>query len=86
MAPTVLWSLRYTQLGIFDGTSGTSGEIIRSPELENVLFFPPPSLDLSFDDNILDAVQAAWKIILGDEARDDEFLRFEDRQAEVEDF
>jgi Rab proteins geranylgeranyltransferase component A len=50
-----------------------------------VLAFPPGSGDLSFDDNVLDSVKEAWKNILGDEAKDDEFMRFQERELQGDD-
>ncbi|KAB8253680.1 GDP dissociation inhibitor [Aspergillus pseudonomiae] len=75
----VLWSLRYTQLGLT--SNGASG---RSFKLEdpspNILCFPPPSLDLAFDDALIDRVKDAWKLVMGDEANEQEFMNFEDRE------
>jgi hypothetical protein len=43
------------------------------------LRFPPPSLDLAFEDCIFDNVKEVWQKVLGDEAG--EFLVFKDREA-----
>ncbi|KAM0089591.1 Rab proteins geranylgeranyltransferase component A [Aspergillus fumigatus] len=58
---------------------GTPG-IQRSSLSANILSFPPPSLDLAFDDGVIDTVKEAWKIIMGDQASDD-FMNFEDREG-----
>ncbi|KAL4912219.1 GDP dissociation inhibitor [Aspergillus aurantiobrunneus] len=76
-----LWSLRYTQLGRAVGyeicpTNVVSGNVIR---------FPPPSLDLAFDDSTIDLVKDAWAIVMGDEASPEDFMKFEDREANDDD-
>lgn len=43
--------------------------------------FPPPSLGLAFDDGCLDAVKAAWKLVVKDEGLGDEYMVFEDREG-----
>jgi hypothetical protein len=58
---------------------GISG-IQRSSLSANILSFPPPSLDLAFDDALIDTAKEAWKIIMGDQASDD-FMKFEDREG-----
>lgn len=79
----VLWSLRYTQLGrgsdIIDATQTVE------PNTQNIISFPPPSLDLAVDDSTIDIVKAAWKVIMGEEAVDDEFMDFEDREGASDD-
>lgn len=74
-----LWSLRYTQ----SGRDSDSSDIAQSvqPDSNNIICVPPPSLDLAYDDDMVDLVKAAWKVILGDEAKDDEFMSFEDREG-----
>ncbi|EAW08892.1 putative Rab geranylgeranyl transferase escort protein [Aspergillus clavatus NRRL 1] len=76
----ILWSLRYTQLG-------RAGESMRNAQAAqlgspsaNILCFPPPSLDLAFDDTLIDVVKDAWRRIVGDDAPDD-FMKFEDREG-----
>lgn len=71
-----LWSLRYTQLGraVCGDTrpaNAVSGNVIR---------FPPPSLDLAFDDSTIDLVKDAWALVMGDEASPEDFMNFEDRE------
>lgn len=77
--PTVLWRLSFTQIGSLD-LPDSAEKIHRSGSSDQVLFFPPPSLDLSFDDEVVESVRAGWKAVVGDEAHDDEFMKFEDRE------
>lgn len=42
-----------------------------------VLVFPTPSVDLAFDDSILDSVREMWKRIMGDGVDEAVFLRSE---------
>ncbi|PWY90534.1 rab geranylgeranyl transferase escort protein [Aspergillus sclerotioniger CBS 115572] len=72
----VLWSLRYTQLG----RDGSHVAGITRPS-KNVICLPPASLDLAFDDSLIDMVKNAWELVMGDEAADHEFMRFEDREG-----
>ena len=46
----------------------------------NLLVFQPPSLDLAFDDNVLEQVKAAWKMIMGDDANEEDFMKFQSRE------
>ncbi|PYH45395.1 putative Rab geranylgeranyl transferase escort protein [Aspergillus saccharolyticus JOP 1030-1] len=75
----VLWSLRYTQLG---RAESISAQPVSSPE--RIIRLPPPSLDLAFDDVLIDTVKNAWQTIMGDEANDHEFMTFEDREGAYE--
>ena len=72
----VLWSLRYTQLGRFDASQS-----IATDSSKNIICFPPPSLDLAFDDSTIDIVRAAWKMVMEGDAVDAEFMNFEDREG-----
>ncbi|KAI1115519.1 GDP dissociation inhibitor [Nemania sp. NC0429] len=45
-----------------------------------VFEFPSPSLGLAFDDESLNAVQEAWKLVLKDEALHNSFMKFDDRE------
>jgi len=45
-----------------------------------VLTFPPTSLDLSFDDALVDSVRAVWRKTTDAESDDASFLRFEERE------
>ncbi|KAJ8132206.1 hypothetical protein O1611_g1416 [Lasiodiplodia mahajangana] len=47
----------------------------------SVFEFPSPSLGLAFEDEILDLVQEAWKLVMKHEASDDLFMKFEDREG-----
>lgn len=47
--------------------------------------FPPPSLDLTFDDGLLDAVRSVWAKVMGGQVSDEEFMKFEDRNEEIDD-
>ncbi|KAF7592095.1 Rab proteins geranylgeranyltransferase component A [Aspergillus hancockii] len=77
----ILWSMRYTQLGL--ASSDAHPSRLEHP-LPNTICFPPPSLDLAFDDAIIDRVRDAWKLIMGEEANDHEFMDFEDREGVYE--
>lgn len=46
---------------------------------DRVLAFPAPSLDLAFDDKVIEDVRAAWKLIMGD-GTSEQFMKFEDRE------
>lgn len=81
---TTLWSLRYTQLGYWGG----------QPEEEEVSYhlngrvasFPPPCLDLAFDDGMLGVVRSVWEKVMGGEVTEpEEFMKFEDRNEEIDD-
>lgn len=77
-AAKVLWSLRYTQLG----RAAVGSETHPANDVSgNVIRFPAPSLDLSFDDSTIDLVKDAWLTVMGDEASSEEFMKFEDREA-----
>jgi Rab proteins geranylgeranyltransferase component A len=78
-APTVLWSLRYTQLGLPSGVEYFEDNPFVSPISDRIICFQPSSLDIAFDDGMVDAVKTAWKRLSGDDARDEEFMSFEDR-------
>lgn len=70
--------MRYTQLGRLT-TDGTQPTVqVHSP---HVFSFPPPSLDLAFEDDIVDVVKQAWVHIVGDEVDHDDFMIFEDREG-----
>ncbi|KAJ8117326.1 hypothetical protein OPT61_g1448 [Boeremia exigua] len=70
--PDILWFAEYRQR-TSSGTDGTSSTN------ERVLSFPPPTMDLAFDDAILDDVKGVWRKIVGEEGG--EFLVFQDREA-----
>ena len=62
----VLWCLRYTQ------RSHTESE-----QSSRVVVFPPPSLDLAFDDDVLRRVEEVWKMVDGEGS----FMQFEEREG-----
>lgn len=74
--PQVLWSARYQQ-------QPSSGHDPLPSETQNVIRFPPPSMDLAFDDTILDNVKDVWQKIMGEGSG--EFLVFQDREAYADD-
>lgn len=77
-----LWSMRYNQLGRLSngGTPPTIQTL--SPR---VFSFPPPSLDLAFEDETVDMIKQAWVKVVGDEVAHDEFMIFEDREGTSDD-
>lgn len=78
----VLWSMRYNQLGRLS-TDGTPSTLhTHSP---HVFSFPPSSLDLAFEDDIVDTVKEAWTRIVGDEVDHDDFMIFVDRDGASDD-
>lgn len=77
-----LWCMRYNQLGRLSN-GGTPPTIqTRSPHVFN---FPPPSLDLAFEDETVDMIKQAWVNIVGDGVAHDEFMIFEDREGTSDD-
>ena len=82
-ADSVIWSLSYC-------TSGPAADAATIPQTisnlsPNVLLFPPRPHDIALDDTILTTVQEAWETVLGpDEVAESTFLRFEERESEVE--
>ncbi|KAE8340140.1 hypothetical protein BDV24DRAFT_134292 [Aspergillus arachidicola] len=75
----VLWSLRYTQLGLSSNGANAQSSKFEGPS-SNILCFPPPSLDLGFDDALIDRVKEVWKLVMGGEANEQEFMNFEERE------
>ena len=76
-APSVLWSANYQQRP----SSGT--ESLPTDTDSNIIRFPVPTMDLAFDDAVLDNVKDVWQTIAGEDAG--EFLVFQDREAYDED-
>ncbi|KAI1449128.1 GDP dissociation inhibitor-domain-containing protein [Annulohypoxylon stygium] len=73
--PKCLYSLSYEQsLSPRDPSRTTRGKT-------STFAFPSPSLNLAFDDGCLDAVKDAWKLVVGDENSEDEYMVFEDREG-----
>jgi hypothetical protein len=79
-APVCLYKLYYEQ---------TATE--RTPSAETIgsvpkFSFPSPSLGLAFNDANLDAVKEAWKLVMGKETPETEYMVFDDREgADAED-
>ncbi|KAI9768952.1 MAG: Rab proteins geranylgeranyltransferase component A [Geoglossum simile] len=88
-SPEILYNMKYTQISTslspdkMELDLQTSAFMSNSPE--NVLLFPTPSLDLVFDDTILECVKTFWRKITGKDENEDEdsgdFMVFEDREA-----
>ncbi|KAI9750150.1 MAG: hypothetical protein M4579_006591 [Chaenotheca gracillima] len=84
----VLYTLNYTQSGSLPRAESEDSSVFpQSPAAgqsddSRILVFPPPSLDLAFDDSIIGLVETAWRrIIFGpDSVPEDEFMVFEDRE------
>ncbi|KAF2499262.1 rab geranylgeranyl transferase escort protein-like protein [Lophium mytilinum] len=77
--PIVLWSLRYEQTSqITQHKESAASARTASPD-ERILVFPPTSLDLAWDDSVLDQVKGVWRSIMGDDGG--EFMVFEDREG-----
>ena len=66
-----------------------SPDIILAPFAEDksglILTFPAISLDLAFDDTLIDRVKAVWGKIMGEQADYAEFLSFTEREHTEED-
>ncbi|KAI9786437.1 MAG: Rab proteins geranylgeranyltransferase component A [Geoglossum umbratile] len=84
-SPEVLYQIKYTQTS----TSSSPDKVELDPQTsipnspKNVLLFPPPSLDLVFDDSILERVKTFWRMIIGrdeDEEGAGDFMAFGDRE------
>lgn len=73
-APEILFELRYDQARASTGNH-VSG---------NTCAFPPPSLDLAFDDSTLDNVEDAYLHVLGkvggDQAQETPYMVFKSRE------
>ncbi|KAF1991670.1 hypothetical protein K402DRAFT_409784 [Aulographum hederae CBS 113979] len=76
--PSVLWSLRYQQRS---GDSNGGQTVVNVKE--QMVTFPLPSLDLAFDDSVIDRVKVAWQQIMGPDATG--FMVFKDREGVGED-
>ncbi|GAB7360070.1 hypothetical protein MBLNU230_g7590t1 [Neophaeotheca triangularis] len=75
----VLWRLQYVQ----------HTPVAAFPDVDEadkaLQYFAPMAPDLALEDDVLEEVKGVWRGIVGDEADDEEFLKFEPRQAEEED-
>ena len=79
-ASPCLYQLYYEQA--FGDKASTTENLGATPNLS----FPPLSATLAFEDSDLEAVKAAWGLVLGDEADEETYLVFEDREgADAED-
>jgi len=70
----VLWSMYYWQ------NAPTSKSAVAVSD--NVYSFPHPSLDLTFDDTVLETVEGIWKELGLFVSSSDSFLAFDDRAEE----
>ncbi|TGJ85676.1 hypothetical protein E0Z10_g3114 [Xylaria hypoxylon] len=71
----ILYKLYYEQ------ATSSRQPLVTSQGSATVFELPSPSLGLAFDDENLVAVKEAWKIVMKDEALDDAFMKFEDREG-----
>lgn len=69
----------YVQYGT--SVSAKSSKHFTSDESGYVMRFPPASLDLAFDDGLVDSVKAVWRQVMGVESKDVDFMRFEEREV-----
>lgn len=75
---TVLWSMRYSQLGRLSNDGSSPVIQTHSPHVHS---FPPPSLDLAVEDEIVDMVKQAWLQVSGSDVDPDDFMIFDDREG-----
>ncbi|KAI1079699.1 GDP dissociation inhibitor [Whalleya microplaca] len=76
--PTCLYKLQYEQ------TVSTREASTESRGSTATFAFPSPPLNLSFDDEILGAVEEAWKLVVKDDAAkegEEEYMVFSDREG-----
>ncbi|KAI1379165.1 GDP dissociation inhibitor [Hypoxylon crocopeplum] len=71
--PTCLYKLQYEQ-----SLSPREPSITRG--CKSTFAFPSPSLNLAFDDSCLEAVEEAWKLVMGEDA-EEEYMIFQDREG-----
>jgi hypothetical protein len=69
-APACLYQLHYQQ-SRGSSTCKADGSVIQ---------LPAPSLNLAFDDSVLDTVRQAWKTAMGSEVDDQDYMVFSDRE------
>lgn len=77
-----LWSLHYQQSG-HDPAVETKSNVPSLTRDGNVFTFPVPSLDIAFDDSLIDMVRMVWDAITEDDPDRGTFLQFTDREAEA---
>lgn len=72
-APKCLYQLSYEQGASASSSVNVDGSIVT---------LPLPSLDLAFNDSILEPVQKAWELAMADATGDGiEYMKFEDREG-----
>jgi hypothetical protein len=79
-APKCLYRLFYEQAGVKSDSASLDIQ-------GSVATFPSSSLDLAFNDSVLEPVRAAWDMVVG-EAKDGEtaeYMVFEDREGAMDD-
>ena len=77
---TVLWSLSYRVFGPAEDPA----QVLQT-QSSQIMLFSRRAHDIAFDDTVLDVVKDAWKTIMGNEAAaETSFLRFEEREPELE--
>ena len=81
-ATALLWSLSYIASA---PAAGSAAGLTLSRPRPSILVFPPQPYDIAFPDDVLEVVRDAWKTVLGAQVEDDSFLRFEEREYEVDD-
>lgn len=77
---SILWTLSYRA-----STSGSQGAFGVDDLGSNLFCFGRRAHDLSFSDDILVSVKDVWSHVLGSDAADQHFLRFEERETEADD-
>lgn len=73
--------MRYEQCGekvAESSHNSTSKEEVLERD-KNIFCFPTPSLDLVFDDEMVDRVKSVWQKIMGQDAQG--FMTFEDKEG-----
>lgn len=77
--PICLYKLQYDQsLSAREASTTAHGSV-------STFAFPSPSLNLAFDDRCLDTVRDAWKLVIGEDASEDEYMVFQDREGVADD-
>lgn len=73
--PNILWSLFYAQ---HCNPPLKDGETIETSTEDSVMTFPEHTVDLAFDDGVLEDVKKAWATITGYTSG---FMQFDDREV-----
>lgn len=74
----ILWRLQYVQ---------HTAPVVRAISAEKntaVHHFTPLGSDLALEDDVLQEVRGVWRSIVGESMNDDDFMKFEPRQAEMD--